>query len=145
MGIEGGAKRPGGLTALAVLNFIFGGLGLLGVLGLLAWIKIAESNDPKFKEQIAKLPGAEFLYFFIVLGLVGAVLLILSGVGYLQQKRFLGKTLGITYGIFELANVGLQLAMWPDNFGIQVLIGLVYPVLTLFLLLTVFKDDFPNP
>ena len=29
-------KRPGGLTALAVLNFIFGGLGAIGALGLIA-------------------------------------------------------------------------------------------------------------
>ena len=29
-------KRPGGLTALAVLNFVFGGLGALGILALIA-------------------------------------------------------------------------------------------------------------
>ena len=29
-------KRPGGLTALAVINFVFTGFGLLGLLGLIA-------------------------------------------------------------------------------------------------------------
>ena len=35
-------KRPGGLTALAVFNFIFGAFGLLGSLALIPMVKFAD-------------------------------------------------------------------------------------------------------
>src|SRR5207247_3969993 len=37
-------KRPGGLTALAVLNFVFGGLGALGLLAIFAVLGAAQHD-----------------------------------------------------------------------------------------------------
>ena len=139
-------KRPGGLTALAVLNFVFGGLGALGVLGSLALlalakeaINLAESHGGKYDG-----PGVGMWYVYILLGAVGAFLLIASGVGYIKQKRFLGRTLGTAYGVLSIANVVLGVAMLKTGFGVFSIIGLVYPLLTLVLVNTTFKDDLVN-
>ncbi len=139
-------KRPGGLTALAVLNFVFGGLGAIGVLALLALLNVAESiideAAKKAAVEASKAPGA--VYLGLMLGLVNMALLIASGVGYLTQKKILGKMLGNAYGILALLGTVYGLTVLGGKFDISTIIGLVYPVLTLALLNTVFKDDFPN-
>jgi len=146
MGVETGGKRPGGLTALAVLNFIFGGLGLIGILTLLALLKVADTvvrEGTKGERGLTDHPNAGLVYFLILLGLVSSGLLIASGVGYLGQKKILGKGLGTAYGVLALVSTAIELAAVTKSFGIFNIIGLIYPVLTLILLHTVFKDDFP--
>lgn len=132
-------KRPGGLTALAVLNFVFGGLGLLGLLAIMAMFKVAETatQDEAAREVIANTPG--MLWLMLLLGLVTVVLMITSGVGYLGQKRFLGRTLGNAYAILSL--IGTAIGIATVGFKMGDMIGIVYPVLTLALLNTTFKDD----
>jgi hypothetical protein len=136
------SPRPGGLTALAVLNFIFGGLGLLGLLALVALLGLMGNELKKATKQ--EIPQAEILYVLILLGVIQSTLLVVSGVGYLGQKRFLGKVMGSIYGIIGLAGTGVSIATMKQ-FDIGTIIGLIYPVLTLVLLNTTFKDDFPNP
>jgi len=52
--------------------------------------------------------------------------------------------LGSVYGILGI--VGTLVAfIATKQFGIDSIVGLIYPVLTLALLNTGFKDDFPNP
>jgi hypothetical protein len=149
-------KRPGGLTALAVLNFVFGGFSVLGVLGLAAMaalIGVADEAatssgdaDAQAAIQAWKELGAPFFYAVLLLSAASAFLLIASGVGYLQQKRFLGRSLGNVYGVVSIAG-GLLMALIVaekagGGFNIGTLVGLVYPVLTLVLLNTTFKEDF---
>ena len=153
------AKRPGGLTALAVFNFVFGALGLLGALGLAVFIPMlgqmpAEATaqmTPEQLEQINALKdmGAGLFVTIALLNLVSALLLILSGIGYLKLKKFLGRTLGNAYGILGvLATLGSMLwmpaALGGGSFSIGTIIGLIYPVLTLALINTAFKEDFVN-
>jgi hypothetical protein len=135
--------RPGGLTALAVLNFIFGGLGGLGLLLLFGLMSAADSATQG--EITRNIPNKSLIYVALLLGAINVVLLITSGVGYLGQKRFLGKTLGTIYGLLALLGTGLDLALISKTFSIGTIIGLIYPVLTLALLNTTFADDFPNP
>ncbi len=137
----GPGHRPGGLTALAVLNFIFGGLGLLSILG---WVLMLGLFGEVAKKAMEQIPEAGIIYLMILLSLVETGLLLASGAGYLGQKKFLGKILGSVYGIVGLVEVGLRIALAKD-FGFMAIFGLIYPVLTLVLLNTVFKDDFPNP
>jgi hypothetical protein len=79
--------RPGGLTALAIFNFIFGGLSaLLNLVG----IATVEMQLEQFR-QTAKLtgdpvPSAGLLYAMIGFSLIRAALLITSGVGYITQE-----------------------------------------------------------
>ena len=149
-------KRPGGLTALAVVNFIFGGLGLLGMLALAAIMVLflgvaeaTENSENEMQQQIVEAwqeVGLPAIMLLVGLGLVVSVLLIVSGIGYLKQKRFLGRTLGTAYGVLGILSNALSAALTPVEQGggmnLGLIIGLVYPVLTLLLLNTTFKHDF---
>ena len=149
-------KRPGGLTALAVLNFVFGGFGVLGVLGLTAMVALmgtvtdaaAASGDAEANQaaEAWREMGSGMLYGMLALMAASTFLLIASGVGYLQQKKFLGRTLGNTYAALSIGS-GLVMALMVaekagGGFSIGTLIGLIYPVLTLILLNGTFKEDF---
>ncbi len=137
-------KRPGGLTALAVLNFVFGGLGVLALLALFALLSAANEGLKAAGASIHEAPGAGAVYLSLLLGAVRMILLIASGVGYLGQKKFLGRTLGNVYAILGIAGFAIDLAMLHSGVGLFAIIGLVYPVLTLILLNTTFKDDLVN-
>lgn len=142
-------KRPGGLTALAVFNFIFGGLGVIGALGLLALIGAAEVVANEAGTSLAEATeesGASVgvLYISLILMLISASLLIASGVGYIKQKLFLGRKLGNAYACTSLLNTVIGLAMIGGGFGVGTIIGLIYPILTLALLNTTFKEDLVN-
>lgn len=133
-------QRPGGLTALAVLNFVFGGLGALSVLGGLALMLHADNlSEGRLSAEIAKQPGAGLLLLNVVLSLATVTLLIVSGVGYLGMKRMLGRTMGNLYAVVSLATsaIGIMVA----GFGFLTIIGLVYPLLTLALINGTFKED----
>lgn len=140
------SKRPGGLTALAVLNFVFGGLGAIGYLLSLAALGAVDAiSDAAVQEGVAEAgvsTGGFYLWFLI--GLVGVALMITAGVGYLGQKKFLGRTLGNAYAAVAILATVIGLTAASQSFGVLTLVGLVYPVLTLILLNTTFKDDFVN-
>lgn len=133
-------KRPGGLTALAVLNFVFGGLGALALLALFALLGAANHAGA----DLSNAPGAGVIYVSLLLGAVAVVLMITSGVGYIKQKKFMGRTLGNAYAATSLTNTAIGLAMIDSSFGIGTIIGLIYPVLTLILLNTTFREDLLN-
>jgi len=137
-------RRPGGLTALAVLNFVFGGLGalfaLLGFAGLALIQKAAE-------EARAHGGKVETSYGLAVVALlllaVSAFLLITSGVGYLKQKKFMGRTLGTVYALVSLGSTLIGVIN-GGGVGIGTIIFSVYPLLTLIMVNTTFKDDLVN-
>lgn len=133
-------KRPGGLTALAVLNFVFAGLGLLALLALFALLSLVEKGASDANVHVS----TGLVWALILLGFVRMGLMIASGVGYLGQKKFLGRTLGNTYGILALLDTVLAVALAHTGFGLGAIIGLIYPVLTLILLNSTFKDDLVN-
>ena len=137
------SKRPGGLTALAVLNFVFGGLGALGLLAIAALLSAVDSAGGDLS-AVNDVPGAGLVYVSLLLGGVSVVLMIASGIGYLGLKKFLGRTLGNTYGVLSLVSTAISVFGLGTGFGIGTIIGLIYPVLTLILLNTTFKDDFVN-
>lgn len=136
-------RRPGGLTALAVINFIFGGFAVI-LFGLVllggAFLSAADSSDPDV-QKAKELAG--FIWLFAAYYGTIAFLLIASGVGYLQMKRVLGRVLGNVYALLAIAYVAVILAV-GQPFGIGTIIGLIYPVLTLALLNTTFREDFVN-
>ena len=67
-------RRPGGLTALAILNFVFGGLAALGVLALVVLLGPARSVLESKGEKL-QLPGSGIIYLSILLSTVSVALL----------------------------------------------------------------------
>jgi hypothetical protein len=135
-------KRPGGLTALAVLNFIFGGIGaiaaLLGFGGLTILreaIKTADANGVHYT-------GQSLTMAYVAIGVTGlsALLLIVSGVGYIKQRRFSGRTLGNLYGLVSIGGTALSAAT-GGGIGVFSILFLVYPLLTLMLINSSFKAN----
>jgi hypothetical protein len=186
-------KRPGGLTALAVLNFVGSGLNVLGVFTLAAmfWaghlaVKPMERQRDRVQAQLEEVreereasenpnniserernleeqirehdegiraltmwdevhTGMKVL-LIVLTGLLIA-LLIMSGVGYLKQKKFLGRVVGNIYALTSLASFGVEMSMMPEDMGGMMFLNLldvIYPLVTLFLLNTTFKHDFVN-
>ncbi len=147
-------KRPGGLTALAVLNFVLSGWYLLSVMGMVTMIalfgKLAENMDEQSRTQFEAIQamGKPILIGLLVLMAVSSILLLISGIGYIKQKKFMGRTLGNAYAILAvISGVAGALIMNPEaggGFNIGAIIGFIYPVLTLIMLNTTFKDDLTN-
>jgi hypothetical protein len=129
---------------LAVLNFVFGGLGALALLALFALLSAANEGLKAAGASVHDAPGAGIVYFLLLVGVIRMICLITSGVGYLGQKKFLGRTLGNVYAILGIADFAIGLAMLHTGVGLLSIIGLVYPVLTLILINTTFKDDLVN-
>lgn len=140
--------RPGGLTVLAVVNFVYGGLGvliaLLMVVGfaLVNVVSDGEAAD-RAREAMEKEGGAAILLLFLILQLISYALLIVSGIGYLKQKRVHGRIIGSIYGILALIGMGLMFFMGKE-FEFKFIGDLVYPVLTLIMVNTTFKEDLVN-
>lgn len=150
-------KRPGGLTALAVLNFIGGGIMVLFVLGMATTVAIFNiaanseeiKDNPDMQEAVnawQEIGGGVF-YLMFALTILSAFLLIASGVGYLKQKRLLGRIFGNVWAVMSVGTTLTTVYLMKDvgssnGFDIGTIIGLVYPGLTLILLNTTFKEDF---
>ncbi|MCA8975452.1 MAG: hypothetical protein KDC98_12080 [Planctomycetes bacterium] len=148
-------KRPGGLTALAVLNFVFGGFGLLQVLGQAAFVFLLMSDvlpkgmDEEGREAIETLRELDIGNFMLAIAATGALVVglqIASGIGYLKQKRLLGRIVG---SIYALASIGHTVLMTygftPDGerqgFQLFTMVLSIYPALSLILINTTFKED----
>ncbi|MCK4850662.1 MAG: hypothetical protein KAT11_04880 [Phycisphaerae bacterium] len=147
-------KRPGGLTALAVLNFIFSAGGLIGVMGMITVIvlfgKLVENMDEQARTQFEALQAIGLPWFICLLAVsvLSSILLLISGIGYIKQKKFMGHTLGNAYAILAIiTGIVSAVIMKPEiggGFTIGAIIEFIYPVLTLILLNTSFKEDFTN-
>lgn len=105
------------------------------------------ANQKAQMEAFENLGIPAFILIF-VLSLVSGLLLLLSGIGYLKQKKFLGRTLGNIYAVIDIINSVIIIIMFEPEIGggfdIKTMIGLIYPALTLILLNTTFKEDLTN-
>ncbi len=154
-------RRPGGLTALAVFNFLgsvvalFNGLSMFATPALLPRLmeemRKRDDQDSKTAIEVFEkiLQGIEDLgpayYVLAGMALLSAVLLILSGFGYLQQKKFLGRKVGNAWALLSIAMTIVN-ATWASQAAggatILIVLFLTYPLLTLFLINGTFKEDF---
>jgi hypothetical protein len=151
-------KRPGGLTALSVINFVFAGFRFLSVLStgvMLALLSasnrsvVMKNATVEARSAIEKVNiGRPFLIFFIVVGVISIALLIASGIGYLKQKKMLGRMVGNVAALVSIIMAVASVMMVSGKVGVRYNLGffvsLIYPLLTLILLNTTFKEDFIN-
>ena len=147
-------KRPGGLTALAVLNFVFTGLGLISLLALVAVVKLADqamaTASEKDRAAIAAFGelGTGMWALLVGSGLITSALLLIAGIGYLKMRRW-GWIAGNLYAVLSIITAIMTGLLMPSalggGFNLMSIVGLVYPVLTLILINTTFRAEFdPN-
>jgi len=135
-------NRPGGLTALAVINFVFGGLGCIGLLALFALLGAVDHASEG--QATADMTSSGSIMVSLLLSVVTVALLIISGIGYLGLKKGMGFKMGNLYAVISIAGSIVSLIMMGQGFSIGNIIGFIYPAVTLFLLNTTFKEDFVN-
>jgi hypothetical protein len=73
------------------------------------------------------------------------VLMVVAGVGYLQQRRTMGRRIGNLASLTMIVAVALEqsvLSGTDGGFGFRTFASVLYPMLSLFLLNTTFKADF---
>lgn len=145
-------QRPGGLTALAIVNFLLGALALIGAIAMVTFVKYADriventSEQERMAMEAFQDLGTGTFALIVALNLATGILLIVSGVGYLKLRAFLGRTLGSVYAVTSIAGSLLTGMVLPEalggGFSLGSVLNLVYPALTLVVLNTVFKEDF---
>jgi hypothetical protein len=138
-----GGSRPGGLTALAVLNFVAAGFDALGAVSNLGIMIFRDSlaQKPEMQKALASMPPDNIVWTVGIGDLVLVPLLIVSGVGYLRMRRVAGRYVGTAYGLASIAATAAVLVQFQSGMQFAALIYVVYPVLTLIMLHTTFKDD----
>src|SRR4051794_26759147 len=95
-------QRPASVTTFGIINIVFAAWGLFGLLGTLALLKLAgTANNPIVKLMRESPPYAAWMKLSIPLGLIGAVVLLVAGIGLLLLKPWARK-LTIGYAIYGI-------------------------------------------
>ncbi|MBL8750910.1 MAG: hypothetical protein JNK78_17255 [Planctomycetes bacterium] len=145
-------SRPGGLTALAVINFVVGAGSLVQAFGSVALlvlhagrIEIDDAARKQVNEVFAAL-GERAILVQTISAFVSVPFLVVAGVGYLRQSRVWGRGVGNAYALQSLAFSGVLSWMIGEhsgeNLGLGVVLWIFFPLVTLFLLNTTFREDF---
>jgi ABC-type transport system involved in multi-copper enzyme maturation permease subunit len=135
--------RPSGLTAFAIINFIFGGIVGLGVMFSLGAMACSGAFN---KGPTAQLMTPEATAVAIVIGILNLVimgLLVVSGIGYIKCSPVLGRLFGSIYALAEIAKTIVSLGVLTGTqaqFSILTVTQLVWPLLTLVFINLVFSD-----
>jgi hypothetical protein len=120
-------KRPTGVTVIAIMNIVFGAMGLMGSVCGLGQAAVGSAlkppgaggnNDPAtvFEQELAKEdPNNKVVSMIaLVVGLFTATGLLFSGIGLLKLRSW-ARTLAILLAVLEivigLANAGYALAV----------------------------------
>jgi len=150
--------RPGGLTALSVLNGFFalsvGGATISRFVVSYKLMDVLENGLPggkwRGRNYYQKLLDEGLtpldLQILGVMGLIATVLLLVSIWGFLKQNNVLGRWLG-TIGGVALACFSVFSILWlPQDFlrgsGLSIARQMFYPVFLIFMLHVIFRRDF---
>lgn len=125
-------RRTGGMTAVGILNIIFGSFASIGALvtvlggGLMAAIgSAAEQEMTGATGEAAAFGGA-----LILLGLFGltiGVMLLVAGIGVLMVKPW-GRNLSLAAATLAIVN-NIGQAVLLSAFGLGTVIGMAYPII----------------
>ena len=160
--MEDTGNRPGGLTALAVINIVFALILIFIMLGrIIEYVHIssweATSRRIEPKGDVAQVPfwnaridamketgAGKYIGLFVLMGILG-ILMFLSAIGYFKQKRYLGYIGGNFAAFFSFIFILLIATSLPRILGggvnMYYLLVLFYAGLTLFLVNVTFRYD----
>ena len=142
--------RPGGLTALAVLHFVFGGKRIADTVGFVVLRSRHDQmdDDKKPRELVDALAAVDATVFttISVLAVLTGLATIAAGIGCLKLRARLGRRLG-TVAALSMIGMTIAYAMLlrgtrAGDFTLLTVVQLLFPLLTLFLLNVTFKDEF---
>jgi len=106
--------RPTSVTVFAVLNFLFGGFGVLGSVVSIVFLSVGAALIPPGDPTWDAIRNDSFysVYFLVslVLGVLAAGVLIACGFGFLKLREWARK-LAIGYCIYAFASIALALAI----------------------------------
>jgi hypothetical protein len=122
-------ERPVVVLVFAILNLVFGGLGIAGFLcgGIILGFMFLVFSSAPAGTPIPPLPSGLITVFVVlfVYGFIMAVVLILSGIGLLNMKRW-GRNTAIAYSIItivysvvitviNITYIGPTMQKWQDD------------------------------
>jgi hypothetical protein len=119
-------RRSNGLIVMAVLNCLKGAWGIFSFVSLLVM-----GEAPPWLMHLS--------------GLLLSVLLVVSGIGYYQQKQVLGWRVGNAYGCLGVLRYFLLVKQVGWYSYLWFSMWLIYPLLTLVMLNSVLRTQFPGP
>ena len=146
------SKRPGGITFFAIVNFIvalisivLAGLFVLSVafIGQVPVENMTEAQRASV-ELLKNMPVGAII-FTISKGVLGGILLILAGIGYLKQKKVLGYIIGNVYAAAMIIYTVVSpfiLGAAGNRGVISYILALLYPVVTLIVLNFIYSKKF---
>jgi ABC-type transport system involved in multi-copper enzyme maturation permease subunit len=128
--------RPSGLTVLAILNFIFGGIQALGVL-----FSVASLGCTVTVAGVEQHPNMTVHLLTMLLNVGIAAALITAGVGCIKVHRFAGRLMVNVYFLLVIVRQIIRFAA-PEagSFTMFTIIGLLYPLLLFLFVNVVFRD-----
>jgi ABC-type transport system involved in multi-copper enzyme maturation permease subunit len=128
--------RPSGLTVLAVLNFIFGGIQALGVL-----FSVASLGCTVTIAGVEQHPNITVHLLTMLLNAGTAATLIIAGVGCIKVHRLAGRVMVNIYFLLVVVRQIIRFAA-PEagSFTMFTIIGLLYPLLLFLFVNIVFRD-----
>jgi len=132
-------KRPLGLTALAIGNFIIGAVSAASAFALYAVVKMANQVVGAMGAK-GDIPGTGKVYAVLAIAAVATVSLLVAGYGYIKQRK-LGRIAGNAYAFLGLLNTVLALTVLNAKFGFTAVIGIAWPLVTAGLINTAFRDN----
>lgn len=128
--------RPSGLTVLAILNFIFGGIQALGVL-----FSVASLGCTVTVAGVEQHPNMTIHVLTMLLNVGIATALITAGVGCIKVHRFAGRlTVNIYFFLVIVRQIIRFSAPEAGSFTMFTIIGLLYPLLLFLFVNVVFRD-----
>ena len=138
-----GGNRPGGLTALAVLNFVAAGFDALNALSSLGLMLFRDElmKQKGMADALAQMPPDNVIWTSAIGDVILVPLLIVSGIGYLRLRRVTGRKVGSMYALASLCLTVAVFLQLQGGMQFGALINAVYPIVTLILLNTTFRDD----
>ena len=95
-------QRPTSVTVFGIMNFVFAGFGVIGVMASIALFTLsADSNNSLIKLIHGGPAYVVWLKICIPLGLLGCAVLLADGVGLLYLKPW-ARLLSIAYAIYAI-------------------------------------------